>query len=171
MDVMLGGCRSKGGSLEAAVAEQISLEAERGQPRQYRQCAGAVIRIGWPQFEIEQRTCLSQTTKSFTPLTNLPPSVPRTQAVGADRKERLSATTTEGRTSSLQARRQSSARRWPNRRQSPMRVQRAKLLCRVVKGMPESQPVMRHCMPPKVSIQISPIVAAGVKLTQVPFEI
>lgn len=40
---------------------------------------------------------------------------------------------------------------------APRRAQRAKLLCSVGKGIPESQPAMRHCMPPKVSIQIRPI--------------
>jgi len=39
------------------------------------------------------------------PLTSLPPSKPRTQALGAERSERLSTTTAEGRTSSPQARR------------------------------------------------------------------
>ena len=66
--------------------------------------------------------------------------MPRAQAVGAERSERLSATTAEGSTSSPQASRQSRARRWPSRRHSPRRVQRAKLLCSVVKGIPESQP-------------------------------
>src|SRR5918912_1106980 len=104
MDVVRERCRGEGHALEPAVAEQISLEAERGQP------------------------------------------------LGAERSERLSATTAEGRTTSPQARRQSSARRWPRRRHSPSRVQRAKVACKLVKGMPESQPAMRHCMPPKVSI-------------------
>jgi len=35
-------------------------------------------------------------------------------------------------------------------------VQRAKELCRVVKAMPDSSPARRHCMPPNVSIQITP---------------
>ncbi len=101
--------------------------------------------------------CLSQTANTFRPLTSLPPSMPRAQALGAERRERLSATTAEGRTSSPLASRQSRARRRPSRRHSPSRVQRAKLLCTVVKGTPESQPATRHCMPPKVRVQISPI--------------
>src|SRR4051794_11018274 len=94
---------------------------------------------------------------SLTPLTSLPPSMPRIQAVGAERSERLSTTTAEGSTSSSHSRRQSRAKRWPNRRHSPSRVQRAKVLCRVVKGTPESQPAVRHCRPPKVRVQISPM--------------
>jgi hypothetical protein len=101
--------------------------------------------------------CLSQTTQSLMPLTSLAPSKPRAQALGAERSERLSTTTAEGRTSSPQAKRQSKAKRCPSRRHSPRRVQRANALCSVVKGMPERQPAIRHCMPPKVSIQINPI--------------
>ena len=66
-------------ALEAAVAEQVALEAEYGQSNE---------------------PCLSQMTSSFTPLISLPPSMPRVQAVGAERSERLSTTTAEGRTSS-----------------------------------------------------------------------
>src|SRR5215213_595443 len=46
--------------------------------------------------------CLSQMTNTFTPLTSLPPSMPRVQALGAERRERLSTTTAEGKTSSPQ---------------------------------------------------------------------
>ena len=157
MDVVLERRGGEGCALEAAVAEQVALEAERGQPRQRRQDARPVIRVGRMELEIEQRTVLVAGAKSLMPLTSLPPSKPRAQALGAERSERLSTTTAEGRTSSPQARRQSRARRWPSRRHSPSRDQRAKLVCNVVKGMPESSPAMRHCMPPKVSIQISPI--------------
>src|SRR5829696_4075254 len=48
-------------------------------------------------------------------------------------------------------------KRCPSRRHSPRRVQRANALCSVVKGTPERQPAIRHCIPPKVSIQINPI--------------
>jgi hypothetical protein len=161
MDVVLEGRRGEGGALEAAVPEQITLEAERGEPRQRRQDARPVIRVGWMQFEVEQRAMLVADDEELEALdqlvTSLPPSMPRAQALGAERSERLSTTTAEGRTSSPQARRQSRAKRWPSRRHSPSRDQRAKLVGSVVKGMPESQPAMRHCIPPKVSIQISPI--------------
>ena len=154
---MLERRRGEGRSPEVTVAEKVTLKAECGQPRQHRQDARAVVRIGGLHSRSSSEPCLSQTANSFTPLTSLPPSMSRTQAVGAERSERLSATTAEGRTSSPQARRQSSARRWPSRRQSPKRVQRAKLLCRVVKGTPESQLATCHCKPLKVSVQISPI--------------
>jgi hypothetical protein len=55
MDVMLERRRGEGRALEAAVAEQVALEAERGQPRQRRQDARAVVRVGRMQLEIEQR--------------------------------------------------------------------------------------------------------------------
>src|SRR3954464_9814184 len=42
MDVLLECCRGEGCSLEAAVTEQITLEAERGEPRQHRQDAYAI---------------------------------------------------------------------------------------------------------------------------------
>jgi hypothetical protein len=100
--------------------------------------------------------CLSQIACSLMPLTSLPPSMPRIQQLGAERCERLSATTAEGKGSSPQATRQSKARRCPRRRHSPRRVQRANALCRVVNGTPDRKPAMRHCMPPNVSIQISP---------------
>jgi hypothetical protein len=145
MDGVLQRCLGEGCTLEAAVAEQIPLEAKRSQPRQRRQNARPVIRVGRMQFKIQQRTMLVADDEELDALD------------GEERSERLSTTTAEGRTSSPQARRQSKARRCPSRRHSPRRVQRAKLLCSVVKGMPESSPATRHCMPPKVSIQISPM--------------
>jgi len=75
----------------------------------------------------------------------------------AERSERLSTTIAEGSPSSPQAKRPSKAKRCPSRRHSPRRVQRANALCSVVKGTPERQPAIRHCIPPKVSIQINPI--------------
>src|SRR5215218_4880173 len=65
--------------------------------------------------------CLSQAAKTLTPLISLPPSIPRAQALGAERSEWLSTTTAEGSPSSPQASRQSSARRWPRRRQPQTR--------------------------------------------------
>ena len=58
MDVVLKRCHSDGRALEAAVAEEITFKAERGQPRQHWQCAGAVVGVGRLQFEIEQRSML-----------------------------------------------------------------------------------------------------------------
>ena len=52
---MLDRCCGEGRALEAAVAEEVTLEAERGQPRQHRQDTRAVVRVGGLQFEIEQR--------------------------------------------------------------------------------------------------------------------
>ena len=111
VDVVHAGRRGKGIAREPAVAEQITLEAERSQSWQYREGARTVVDIGRPPFEMSNEPCLSQMANSLTPLTSLPPSMPRVQAVGAERRERLSATTAEGRISSPQARRQSKARR------------------------------------------------------------
>jgi site-specific DNA recombinase len=58
MDIMLERRRGEGRTLEAAVAKQITLEAERDQPRQHRQDARAAVRVGRLQFEIEQRSVL-----------------------------------------------------------------------------------------------------------------
>jgi hypothetical protein len=58
VDFVLEQRRSKKCSFEAAVAEQITLEAERGQLRQLRPDARPVVRVGWVQFEIEQRAFL-----------------------------------------------------------------------------------------------------------------
>jgi hypothetical protein len=58
VDVVLKRCLGERRALEATVAEQITLEAERGQPRQCRQDARPVIRVGRVQLEIEQRTML-----------------------------------------------------------------------------------------------------------------
>jgi len=55
MDVVLECRLGEGCALVAAVAEQITLEAERGQARQRRQDARAVVRVGRMQLEIEQR--------------------------------------------------------------------------------------------------------------------
>src|SRR3954465_15747661 len=78
--------------------------------------------LAGPSSRSNSEPCLSQMANTFTPLISLPPSIPRVQAVGAERRERLSATTAEGRTSSSQARRQSPARRWPRRRHKPSRA-------------------------------------------------
>ena len=43
---------------KAAVAKQIALEAERGQPRSDRQGTRAVVRVRRPQFEVEQRAVI-----------------------------------------------------------------------------------------------------------------
>lgn len=154
---MLERSRGKGCALEAAVAEQITLEAERGQPRQRRQDTRPVIRVGRVQFEIKQRAVLVAGSEELDALDQFatvnapcPGARGRAQRAAVDHHSR-------GRTSSPQARRQSRARHWPSRRHNPSRDQRANVLCSVMKGMPESQPAMRHCMPPKVSIQISPI--------------
>ena len=48
----------EGRTLEAAVAEQMPLEAERSQSRQRRQDARPVVRVGRMQFEIEERAML-----------------------------------------------------------------------------------------------------------------
>ena len=55
VDVMLERCLRKRCALEAAVAQQIALEAQPGQPRQHRQDTGTVIDVGRRQFQIEQR--------------------------------------------------------------------------------------------------------------------
>src|SRR6201987_5484342 len=53
--------------------------------------------LAGPSSRSNSEPCLSQMANSFTPLISLPPSRPRVQAVGAERRERLSATTAEGR--------------------------------------------------------------------------
>lgn len=45
---------AKGSALEATVAEDLTLEAERNQPRQHWHGARAIVRVGRLQFEIEQ---------------------------------------------------------------------------------------------------------------------
>ena len=55
---MLERGRGERRALEAAVAEEVTFEAERGQPRQHRQDARAVVRVGRSQFEVEQRAVL-----------------------------------------------------------------------------------------------------------------
>ena len=157
------GCRArsaasaKGCALVAAVAEQIALEAQRGQARQRRQDARAVVRVGRMQLEIEQRAVLVAHDGELDAFHQLA-AIDAARPGGRSRtSQRLSATTAEGSTSSPQASRQSRARCWPSRRHSPRRDQRAKLVCSVVKGIPESSPAMRHCIPPKVYIEISPM--------------
>ena len=49
---------AKGGALEATVAEELTFEAERSQPRQQWQDARVVVHVGRSQFEIEQRAVL-----------------------------------------------------------------------------------------------------------------
>jgi hypothetical protein len=49
------------------------------------------------QLEIEQRAVLVASGEDL-PLISLPPSIPRAQALGAERSERLSSTTAEGST-------------------------------------------------------------------------
>jgi hypothetical protein len=156
VDVVLQRRCGEGRALEPAIAEQIPLEAERRQPRQGWQDARPVIRIGRMQLEIEQRTVLVAGHKELDALDQLAAIEASRPGARGGAERAASTTTAEGRTSSPQARRQSRARRWPSRRHSPSRDQRAKLVCSVVKGIPESSPAMRHCMPPKVSIQISP---------------
>jgi hypothetical protein len=58
MNVMLERRRGEGRSLEAAAAKEITLEAGCSQPRQCRQYARAVVRVGGLQFEVEQRAML-----------------------------------------------------------------------------------------------------------------
>ena len=58
MNALLECRRGEGGALEAAVAEQVALEAARSQSRQRRQDTCPVIRVGRMQFEIEQRAML-----------------------------------------------------------------------------------------------------------------
>src|ERR671927_1919744 len=58
VDVVPERRRGKGIAREPAVAEQIALEAEGGQPRQDREGARTVVDIGWPQLEIEQGAML-----------------------------------------------------------------------------------------------------------------
>src|SRR3954469_23958092 len=58
MDGVLQRCLGEGCTLEAAIAEQITLETKCSQPRQRWQDARPVIRVGRVQLEIEQRTVL-----------------------------------------------------------------------------------------------------------------
>jgi hypothetical protein len=46
MDVVLERRCGEGCAIEAAIAQQTALEAERGQPRQRGQDARAVVRVG-----------------------------------------------------------------------------------------------------------------------------
>ena len=68
---MLKRCRGEGHALEAAVAEEVTFEAERGQPRQHRQDARAVVRVGRLQFEVEQRAVLVAHREQLHPLDQL----------------------------------------------------------------------------------------------------
>src|SRR5271165_4905947 len=83
------------------------------------------------------------------------PSMPRSKQLGAERQDRLSMTTTLGSGESPQARRQLRRSRLSNRRQRPSRVQRANTPPSVPKGMSQSSPIARHCMPQKQTHQIA----------------
>jgi hypothetical protein len=167
MNVMVESGLGEGHAFVAAVAQQIALEAQLGQPGQHRQGADAVVGVSRCQLKIEQRAMLVADGAQLEAFDQLA-AIDAAQ-VGAERSELspdscpladsergLSTTAAEGRISSPHATRQSNARRCPSRRHRPKRVQRANALCSVVKGMPDRKPAMRHCMPPKVSIQIRP---------------
>src|SRR3954470_7750972 len=68
---------------------------------------------------------LSTATWILTPRIFLPPSMPRSKQLGAERQDRLSITTALGSEASSQARRQVRRSRSSKRRQRPSRVQRA----------------------------------------------
>src|SRR5215212_8718203 len=100
MDALLERGCGEGCPLETAVAEQIALEAECGQPWQCWQDARPVIGVGRMQFEIEQRAMLVADDEELDALDQLAAVDARAQALGAERSERLSTTTAEGSTSS-----------------------------------------------------------------------
>jgi hypothetical protein len=54
VDVVRKGRRGEWCALEATVAEQAALEAERGETRQRQESGRAIVRIGRPQFEVKQ---------------------------------------------------------------------------------------------------------------------
>src|SRR3954447_9073767 len=94
------------------------------------------------------KPCLSTRMLIFIPLTFFPPSIPRFPQVGDDRQDRLSATRTEGLDLSPQATRHLRRRSTTRPFQRPRRFHRAKQEYIVVKGIPVSNPIVRHCMPP-----------------------
>ena len=61
----------KGRPLEAAVAQQITLEAQLRQPRQHRPGAGTVIDIGRRQLKLEQPAVLVTDRMPFDALDQL----------------------------------------------------------------------------------------------------
>src|SRR3954453_6073967 len=93
------------------------------------------------------KPCLSTTRLILTPLTFLPPSMPRLPQVGAERHDRLSTTTTEGFGLSPQAIRQLRSRSSISAFHSPSRCQRAKQEYTVPNGRPARRHTVRHCMP------------------------
>jgi hypothetical protein len=162
MNVMVESGLGEGHAFVAAVA----LEPQFRQPGQHR-CGAGTVGVSRCQLKIEQRAMLVADGAQLEAFDQLA-AIDAAQ-VGAERSELspdscpladsergLSTTAAEGRISSPHATRQSNARRCPSRRHRPKRVQRANALCSVVKGMPDRKPAMRHCMPPKVSIQIRP---------------
>ena len=58
MTVMVGGALGEGHALVAAVAQQIALETQLGQPGQHRCGAGTIVGVGRCQLKIEPRAIL-----------------------------------------------------------------------------------------------------------------
>src|SRR4051812_20639793 len=58
MDALLEGGCGEGRAPETAIAEQIPLEAERGQSRQRRQDPRPIVGVGRMQLQLEQRAML-----------------------------------------------------------------------------------------------------------------
>ena len=112
--------------------------------------AGAAsIASGTPYFSTARWT--------FTPRIFLPPSTPRAKQLGAEGQVRLSITMALGSAVSPQVSRHVRRSRSSKRRHSPSRVQRASRVYSMPKGMPESWPMARHCMPQKHTHQIAMI--------------
>src|SRR3954447_8508873 len=119
---------------------------------------------GLPAFHASPlgKPCLSTRMLIFIPLTFFPPSIPRFPQVGDDRQDRLSATRTEGLDLSPQATRHLRRRSTTRPFQRPRRFHRAKQEYIVVKGIPVSNPIVRHCMPPQHTHHIDMITLSSI---------
>ena len=139
----------------AKVAERRTLEAAVGEFTQNRDDGFGVMAVRRRDIDRQRHAVFLNGDLDLEPRIFLPPSMPRAKQLGAERQERLSITTTLGSGLSPQARRQVRRSRSSSRRQSPSRVQRANSPWSVLKGMSQSWPMARHCMPQKQTHQVA----------------
>jgi hypothetical protein len=109
----------------AEIAERRPLEATIGERAQNRDDGFRVMAVRRRDIDRQRDAVFLDSDLDFDATDFLPPSLPRSKQLGAERQERLSITTTLGSGLSPQARRQVRRSCSSSRRQSPSRVQRA----------------------------------------------
>ena len=147
---------AEGCALVAAVAEQIALEAERGPsaaaaaatPARSSVLAGCSLRSSSEPVLVAHDAELDASPRGSTAM----PPPRRSEPSGASGCRPLPPRAAPRRRRPAP---KSEALAQPAPQPSA-RPQRAKLVCSVVKGIPEKS-LPSHCIPPKVSIQISPM--------------